>query len=67
LFLFSGNDFLGMTIKSKEAIERAKTLGWPIEKEENSELYVTEAPGGYKFYLMDEPQPSNKGFFYLFF
>jgi len=53
-----GNDFQGITIRSREAIERAKAAGWPI-KEENG-LHVVEAPGGYKYFLIDEPQPSNK-------
>lgn len=50
-----------MTIKSREAIQRAKDIGWPIDKEESSGLHVTEAPGGYKFYLVDEPQPTDSG------
>ncbi|KAF4523507.1 hypothetical protein B566_EDAN004578 [Ephemera danica] len=54
-----GNDFLGMTIKSREAIQRARDLQWPIEKDTSSGLYATEAPGGYKFYLEDEPQPTD--------
>ncbi|XP_059484443.1 glyoxalase domain-containing protein 4 [Neocloeon triangulifer] len=52
-----GNDFIAMTIKSKEAIERAKALDWPVSKDEASGFWVTEAPGGYKFLLIDEPQP----------
>lgn len=54
-----GNDFHGITIRSREAIERAKKVGWPL-KQENG-LNVVEAPGGYKFYLLDEPQPTNEG------
>lgn len=54
-----GNDFQGITIRSREAIARAKALSWPL-KEENG-VSVVEAPGGYKFYLIDEPQPTDKG------
>jgi hypothetical protein len=54
-----GNDFLGLTIRSKEAIERAKVQGWPLKEE--SGLHVLEAPGGYRFLLINEPQPTHKG------
>ncbi|XP_054263401.1 glyoxalase domain-containing protein 4-like isoform X2 [Macrosteles quadrilineatus] len=53
-----GNDFQGITIRSREAIERAKAAGWPI-KEENG-VHVVEAPGGYKYFLLNEPQPTDK-------
>lgn len=53
-----GNDFRGITIRSKEAIERARKDGWPM-KEEN-EKFVLEAPGGYKYYIVNEPQPTDK-------
>jgi hypothetical protein len=54
-----GNDFHGITIVSKESVERAKKQGWPIKEVEGS--FVVEAPGGYKIFLINEPQPSNKG------
>ena len=57
----TGNDFQGITIRSKEAIERAKQHKWPIKEEEGK--YVLEAPGGYKYYLIDEPQPVDQGLF----
>ena len=53
-----GNDFRGITIRSKEAIERARTDGWPM-KEENGK-FILEAPGGYKYYIINEPQPTDK-------
>ncbi|KAL1140668.1 hypothetical protein AAG570_000598 [Ranatra chinensis] len=53
-----GNDFIGITIKSREAIARAKALKWPISNE--SLYHVVEAPGGYRFYLLDEPEPKDK-------
>lgn len=51
-----GNDFIGITIKSKEALERAKQQNWPVLPGN-----VLEAPGGYKFFILDEPQPVDKG------
>lgn len=54
-----GNDFRAITIRSREAINRAKAAGWPI-KDENG-LSAVQAPGGYKFLLIDEPQPVDKG------
>lgn len=53
-----GNDFNGITIRSKEALQRAHSDGWPI-KEENG-IFVLQAPGGYKYYVIDESQPKNK-------
>lgn len=53
-----GNDFRGITIRSKEAIQRAKADGWPL-KEENGK-FVLEAPGGYKYFLIDQPQPQDR-------
>lgn len=55
----SGNDFQGITIRSKEVIERAKTHNWPVKQEDGK--YVLEAPGGYKYYIINEPQPVDQG------
>nr|CAG4651984.1 EOG090X09EK [Triops cancriformis] len=52
-----GNDFLGLIIRSKEVLENAKKHEWPLH-DENRMTYV-EAPGGYKFYLLEEPQPAS--------
>lgn len=53
-----GNDYLGITIKSQQAIENAKRLKWPMTVK--NDLYVIEAPGGYKFFLIDEPESADK-------
>lgn len=53
-----GNDFLGMTIVSREAIANAQKHKWPLTKENG--LDTVQAPGGYKFFLVDEPQPKDK-------
>uniref|UniRef100_A0A3Q3X9M6 VOC domain-containing protein n=1 Tax=Mola mola TaxID=94237 RepID=A0A3Q3X9M6_MOLML len=52
-----GNDFLGITLQSSKAVNNAKRLGWPVT-EVGEALYVTQAPGGYPFYLVDKEQPS---------
>merc|ERR1711915_740281 len=51
----AGNDFQGITIQSSEVLERAKTVGWPIIEEKGR--LILEAPGGYKFIILDLPQP----------
>ncbi|XP_031835812.1 glyoxalase domain-containing protein 4 [Nomia melanderi] len=53
-----GNDFRGITIRSKETIERARSNGWPMSEEDGK--FILEAPGGYKYYVIDEPQPKEK-------
>lgn len=55
-----GNDFVGITIKSKQVLKRAKANNWPILPGN-----VLESPGGYKFYILDEPQHKTKGTFLL--
>ncbi|XP_035648109.1 glyoxalase domain-containing protein 4-like isoform X3 [Oncorhynchus keta] len=53
-----GNDFLGLTLQSSQAVSNAKRLGWPLT-EVGKALYLAEAPGGYRFYLVDKEQPPN--------
>lgn len=53
-----GNDFLGVTIQSKDIIERAKKHDWPFE--ESQGRFIIEAPGGYKFNILNEPEPKDK-------
>ncbi|XP_061136838.1 glyoxalase domain-containing protein 4 [Syngnathus typhle] len=53
-----GNDFLGLTLQSSQAVSNAKRLGWPLTQVGDS-LYQTQAPGGYCFYLVDKEQPST--------
>lgn len=54
-----GNDFRNITICSKESIRRAREQQWPIVEENGT--FTVEAPGGYKFILLDESQPTKKG------
>ncbi|XP_076002231.1 glyoxalase domain-containing protein 4 [Genypterus blacodes] len=53
-----GNDFLGLTLQSSQAVSNAKRLGWPLT-ELGEGLYQTQAPGGYPFYLLDREQPES--------
>ncbi|KAH0820107.1 hypothetical protein GEV33_002682 [Tenebrio molitor] len=50
-----GNDFRGITIRSSEVLKRAKAKKWPILPGN-----VLEAPGGYKFHIIDAPQPTDR-------
>jgi len=53
-----GNDFQGITIQSKEALDRARTASLPIN-DLGEGKYAVSSPGGYKFILVDEPQPTT--------
>ncbi|KAK7086426.1 Glyoxalase domain-containing protein 4, partial [Halocaridina rubra] len=53
-----GNDFLGMYIECSEAIERAKKIGYPVKEE--GEHCLLEAPGGYKFYIINKNMPNDR-------
>ncbi|CAH0604820.1 unnamed protein product [Chrysodeixis includens] len=53
-----GNDFVGLTVQSSESLKRAAANNWPV-KEQNGLKYL-EAPGGYKFFVVDKPQPVDK-------
>lgn len=46
----------GFTIQSRQAVSNAKKIGWPLT-EVGEALYLTEAPGGYRFYLLNKDQP----------
>lgn len=46
----------GLTVQSSMAVSNAKRLGWPLT-EVGEALYLTQAPGGYPFYLVDKEQP----------
>ncbi|KAL0272438.1 UNVERIFIED_CONTAM: hypothetical protein PYX00_005406 [Menopon gallinae] len=52
-----GNDFLGITIKSHEVIERAKNMKWPMEEKDGK--IILKAPGGYIYNIINEPQSSS--------
>ncbi|XP_068124709.1 glyoxalase domain-containing protein 4 isoform X2 [Hyperolius riggenbachi] len=53
-----GNDFMGLTLQSSQAIANAKQLNWQLH-EVTTGVFEAEAPGGYKFYLEDKAQPST--------
>ncbi|XP_036344175.1 glyoxalase domain-containing protein 4-like isoform X1 [Rhagoletis pomonella] len=52
-----GNDFGGITIKSKEVLERARSENYPVSEEEGQ--HVLTSPDGYKFFIIEEPQPQD--------
>ncbi|XP_043574145.1 glyoxalase domain-containing protein 4 [Chiloscyllium plagiosum] len=51
-----GNDFLGITIQSSEAVSNAKKQGWALTEDKDG-VFVTEDPGGFKFILVNKEQP----------
>lgn len=53
-----GNEFVGLTIRSSEALNRARSLNYPIHLENG--VNVVYSPDGYRFYIIDEPQPINE-------
>lgn len=57
-----GNDLVGLTIRSSEALKRAREAKWPVIEENGK--YILQAPIGYRMVIIDEPQPTDKGEFY---
>lgn len=55
-YFFIGNEFQGLTIRSKEAIERARQNNYPYTVENG--LYVIKSPDGYPVHIINEPQPT---------
>jgi len=49
-----GNDFGGITICSKEVLERAKANNYPVTSDN-----VLVSPDGYKFFIIPEEQPTS--------
>jgi len=55
----TGNDFKAITIHSKDVIEKARANNWPIHEENGK--FVVQAPGGYKYCIINEQLPINSG------
>ncbi|XP_029670133.1 glyoxalase domain-containing protein 4 [Formica exsecta] len=53
----AGNDFRAITIRSKDIIERARSNNWPTHEENGK--FVMQAPGGYKYHIINEENPTN--------
>uniref|UniRef100_A0A2K5PIG1 Glyoxalase domain-containing protein 4 n=1 Tax=Cebus imitator TaxID=2715852 RepID=A0A2K5PIG1_CEBIM len=53
-----GNDFMGLTVASSQAVSNARKLGWPLTEVAEG-VFETEAPGGYKFYLQNCSLPQS--------
>ncbi|KAM4794797.1 glyoxalase domain-containing protein 4 [Rhinophrynus dorsalis] len=51
-----GNDFLGITLQSSQAVSNAQHMKWPISEVESG-VFEAVAPGGYKFCLENKDQP----------
>lgn len=58
-FKITGNELAGLTIRSRETIERAKAAKYPHAIEDGT--FVLASPDGYKFYILNEPQPKDSG------
>ncbi|KAJ8946297.1 hypothetical protein NQ314_008922 [Rhamnusium bicolor] len=54
-FYEKGNDFISITIRNGEVLDRAKEANWPLLPGN-----VLEAPGGYRFQIIDKPQPRKE-------
>lgn len=54
-----GNEFGGVTIKSKDAINRAKTNNYPFEQQADGSVMML-APDGYKFFILNEVAASDE-------
>ncbi|GFS94047.1 glyoxalase domain-containing protein 4 [Nephila pilipes] len=52
-----GNDYIGITINSKDIIKNAEKVGWPLKNE--NDVVTLEAPGGYKYFITEEPKASS--------
>ena len=50
--------FQGITVHSKQAIENAAKCSWPSQTE--GDMTVVEAPGGYKFFLVNADSEGGK-------
>ncbi|XP_025136699.1 glyoxalase domain-containing protein 4 isoform X1 [Bubalus bubalis] len=53
-----GNDFLGITVASRQAVNNARKLKWPLSEMRDG-VFETKAPGGYTFYLQDCSPPQS--------
>eukprot|EP00079_Xenopus_tropicalis_P032869 XP_017946640.1 PREDICTED: glyoxalase domain-containing protein 4 isoform X1 [Xenopus tropicalis] len=53
-----GNDFLGITIQSSQAVQHARQMKWLLAELPGG-LFEVVAPGGYTFYLEDKDQPKT--------
>ncbi|XP_011811601.1 PREDICTED: glyoxalase domain-containing protein 4 [Colobus angolensis palliatus] len=53
-----GNDFMGLTLASSQAVSNARKLEWPLTEVAEG-VFETEAPGGYKFYLQNRSLPQS--------
>lgn len=55
-----GNEFQGVTIKSRNACERIESNNYPHTVANGS--YQLKSPDGYNFSVLNEPEPTDSGF-----
>lgn len=53
-----GNEFGGVTIKSKDVINRARANNYPLE--EQGDRVMLQAPGGFKFFILNEDAAADE-------
>ncbi|XP_053678096.1 glyoxalase domain-containing protein 4 [Anopheles nili] len=49
-----GNDFAGITIRSTEIVERARTHGYPVEEGASGQHATLVSPDGYRVFVLPE-------------
>jgi catechol 2,3-dioxygenase-like lactoylglutathione lyase family enzyme len=49
-----GNDFVGITIASSKAVERARLTGAPGNQTDDKQCLSIQSPEGYQFHLLDQ-------------
>lgn len=55
-----GNEFGGITIRSKDVLQRANQHNWATKEASNGTTELT-SPDGYKFFIVNEAQPVDTG------
>lgn len=55
----NGNEFVSITLRSAEALQRARHLNYPIETDADDGVAVLRSPDGYRFRIIDAPQPTG--------
>lgn len=54
-----GNEFVAITLRSAEALQRARLHNYPIETDPSDGVAVLRSPDGYRFRIIDAPQPAD--------
>uniref|UniRef100_A0A0A9YTW6 Glyoxalase domain-containing protein 4 n=1 Tax=Lygus hesperus TaxID=30085 RepID=A0A0A9YTW6_LYGHE len=54
-----GNGYSGMTIQNSSILSRARSAELPILEIKEGVYKVVTSPGGYRFFIIDKPEPSQ--------